>query len=125
MGKQSLKRLMEGITAFYIAIATSTVMAFAGTSTGIVSPFTPTSTDTVGGVITKIMAYVIGAVEAIAGAWFLFHLYKAVMLFMAGSRQAQKRDEAKSHIMHVIIAGVLLGGALVISSAVFNFGSSL
>ncbi|SHK66321.1 hypothetical protein [Alicyclobacillus tolerans] len=76
----------------------------------------------VSGIINSLVSWGLTAIAAVAGAFFLFHLYKAIIGFMAGSHHAQKREEAKTHLWYVVISGVLLGGAGVIAGALFNFG---
>jgi Type IV secretion system pilin len=98
----------------------------AGTSgvSGITNPIA-SSGSTVGSVTNSAMTDVIYFVSAISGGWFLFHLYKGVMGLMAGSKNAQKREEAKSHISHIVISGIVLGGAVTFASAIMNLGASL
>ena len=82
-----------------------------------------------GGSIGSGMANLVNAimsmVYAVGGVWFIFHLYKAIMSLMSKSAIAQKRDEAKSHLIHVAVSGVLLGGATLIAGMLFNFGTGL
>ena len=79
----------------------------------------------IGSGMANLVNSVMGMVYAVGGVWFLFHLYKAIMSLMAKSSIAQKRDEAKSHLIHVAVSGVLLGGATLIAGMLFNFGTGL
>lgn len=94
------------------------------TGNGITNPL-GSSTASVGSVSASAINYIMAFVYAIGGVWFIFHLYKAIMSLMAKSHQAQKRDEAKSHLTHVLVSGILLGGATLIAGVLFNFGSGL
>lgn len=101
----------------------TTVQAYADTS-GVTNPLSGQQ-GSISSILNTIISWVLGAVSAVAGAWLLFHLYKAVMSFMVGAHHAQRREEARAHLVHVVVAGVLLGAAGVIAGALYNFGSSL
>lgn len=101
----------------------TTVQAYAAGS-GVTNPLSGQQ-GSISSILNTIISWVLGAVSAVAGAWLLFHLYKAVMSFMAGANHAQRREEARAHLVHVVVAGVLLGAAGVIAGALYNFGSSL
>lgn len=105
-----------------IATVTTTVKAYA--SSGVTNPLSGQQ-GSVASILNTLISWVLGAVSAVAGAWMLFHLYKAVMSFMASANHAQKREEARAHLVHVIVAGVLLGAAGVIAGALYNFGAGL
>ncbi|WP_029421810.1 hypothetical protein [Alicyclobacillus macrosporangiidus] len=115
-----MKRLLAVVTVF-LAMAFSLSPVWAASD--ITNPLSGNQS-TVGSVLNGFIGWALGAVAAVAGAWFLFHLYKAIMLWMAGSHHAQKREEAKSHFVHVAIAGVVLGAAGVIAGALYNLGGS-
>lgn len=119
--KRSIRRLSMLVSTL-VTLASVTVPAYA--SGGITNPLTG-STGNVSSILNTLISWVLGAVAAVAGSWFLFHLYKAIMTWMAGSHHAQKREEAKTHFVHVVISGVFLGAAGVIAGALYNFGSSL
>lgn len=76
----------------------------------------------VGAILAQVVNVGLGLVIAIAAPWFLFHLYKSIMGYMTKTHQAQKREEAKSHLVHTIVAGILLAAAIPIAAAVINFG---
>ncbi len=103
---------------------------FAGTTSnpsGITNPLAGTnpSTDTVSHTLNKTIAWGLDAIKMVAMAWFLFQLYRTIMAFMSSSHSAQKREEARSHLIQVVIAGILLGAAQIIGGALYNFGSTL
>ena len=83
------------------------------------------SSGSIGSGMASLVNAIMGMVYAVGGVWFLFHLYKAIMSLMSKSAIAQKRDEAKSHLIHVAVSGVLLGGATLIAGMLFNFGTGL
>ena len=101
----------------------STSMAYAQTNSTITNPLSG-NTSTVGGVTNSALSWILGATAAVSGSWFLFHLYKAIWGFMQGSNHAQKREEAKSHLVHVAISGVMLGAAGVVAGALYNLGGT-
>ena len=61
----------------------------------------------------------------VALAVVLYSLLRAAMLFGLGGAQAQRRDEAKQHLSHAAIAGVVVGGAGIIVGALYAFGQGL
>lgn len=120
-----MKRAIRRFSMFASMLVTFvwvTVPAYA--AGGITNPLTGNNGN-ISSIMNSVISWILGAIAAVAGSWFLFHFYKAVMAWMAGSHHAQKREEAKSHFVHVVISGVLLGAAGVVASALYNFGSSL
>ena len=61
----------------------------------------------------------------VALAVVLYSLLRAAMLFGLGGANAQRRDEAKQHLSHAAIAGVVVGGAGIIVGALYAFGQGL
>jgi len=120
------------VKSFFRALSVAMSMAVTATflsvtafaDSGISNPLAGKS-GSIASILNTVISWVLGAVSALAGAWFLFHLFKAVLGFMAGSNHAQRREEAKSHLVHVAISGVLLGAIGVVAAALYNFGSSL
>ncbi|WP_258111620.1 hypothetical protein [Alicyclobacillus sp. SP_1] len=123
-----MEKLRKTRQALALTLSLVAFMVFttvpAEASTSINNPLSG-KTGSLGGIINSIVSWGLAAIAAIAGAFFLFHLYKAIIGFMAGSHHAQRREEAKTHLWYVIIAGVLLGGAGVFAGALFNFGHNL
>ncbi|MCL6441898.1 MAG: hypothetical protein K6T83_00285 [Alicyclobacillus sp.] len=118
---------MAAAAAGLMSWVSGSIVVFAASSSGPASSISSpvTASGDVGSIINTIIKWVDGAVLAVAGAWFLFSLYMAIMKYMSGSHHAQKREEAKTHLVHVAIAGVLLGAAGVVAGALYNFGASL
>ena len=116
-----------------MTMAMTEATVFAGTTSGTSNPSgitnplagTNPSTDTVSHTLNKTIAWGLDAVKMVAVAWFLFQLYKTIMAFMSSSHSAQKREEARGHLIQVVIAGILLGAAQIIGGALYNFGSTL
>ena len=100
-------------------------MAMASTPGGVTNPFQPTAGASAGSIMTTGLSWLVHAVEAIAGGIFLFNLYMAISKFATHSHNAQKREEARSHVLWALGSGVLLGGAILFASAAYNFGSGL
>lgn len=124
----SIKYAVKSVTGIASAAGALTLAAlaspvFAATSGAITNPLAGNSSS-VGSFVNGVMSWALAAIASIAGAWFLFHLYKAILGFMAGANHAAKRDEAKSHLIHVAISGVMLGAAGVIAGALFNLGGT-
>ena len=61
----------------------------------------------------------------VALAVVLYSLLRAAMLFGLGGAQAQRRDEAKQHLWHAGIAGIVVGGAAIFVGALYAFGGGL
>ena len=120
------KRIV-GWMALMMTMVMTEATVFAGTS-GITNPLAGTAGQkaaTVSGTVNKTISWGLDAVKMVAMAWFLFQLYKTIMTFMSSSHSAQKREEARGHLIQVVIAGVLLGAAQIIGGALYNFGSTL
>ena len=116
-----------GWMALMMTMVMTEATVFAGTS-GITNPLAGTAGQpaaTVSGTVNKTISWGLDAVKMVAMAWFLFQLYKTIMTFMSSSHSAQKREEARGHLIQVVIAGVLLGAAQIIGGALYNFGSTL
>ncbi len=122
-----------GWMAWMMTMVMTEATVFAGTTSGTSNPSgitnplagTNSSTDTVSHTLNKTIAWGLDAVKMVAVAWFLFQLYKTIMAFMSSSHSAQKREEARGHLIQVVIAGILLGAAQIIGGALYNFGSTL
>lgn len=112
--------LLGGLATFVQAMP----VYASGNGSGINNPLAGQQ-GSVASILNTVIAWVLGAISSVAAAWLLFHLYKAVMGFMAGSHHAQRREEAKAHLVHVGIAGVMLGAAGVIAGALYHFGAGL
>ncbi len=105
-------------------LAEMQIMAMAA-PTAPTSPFTVTAGADAGSIISSGIGWLVKAVTAIAGGVFLFNLYMAISKFATHSHNAQKREEARSHVFWALGSGVLLGGAILFASAAYNFGSGL
>ena len=105
-------------------LAEMKIMAMAGT-TDPTGPFKPVPGTDAGTIISSGMSRLVKAVTTIAGGVFLFNLYMAISKFATHSHNAQKREEARSHVFWALGSGVLLGGAILFASAAYNFGSGL
>lgn len=79
----------------------------------------------VDGVVNSFLKWTLGTVAAVAGAVFMIFLYLAIGNWMAGANHAQKRAEAKTQFIYVLISGILLGACGTIAGALFNFGKGL
>ena len=79
--------------------------------------------------IFTIIGNLVSAGVTVAGgvalAVVLYSLLRAAMLFGLGGAQAQRRDEAKQHLSHAAIAGVVVGGAGIFVGALYAFGHGL
>ncbi|GMA59486.1 hypothetical protein C7445_12220 [Alicyclobacillus sacchari] len=105
------------------ALLVSTAMSVEASTSGITNPLV-SSSSSVSSVLNQALGWLDDAIFAVAGALFLFHLYKAVIGLMAGSHHAQRREEAKSHLVWVAISGVMLGGGAILAGALYNLGKS-
>ena len=123
-----------GWMAWMMTMVMTEATVFAGTTSGtsnpsgITNPLAGTAgqpADTVSHTVNKTISWGLDAVKMVAVAWFLFQLYKTIMAFMSSSHSAQKREEARGHLIQVVIAGILLGAAQIIGGALYNFGSTL
>ena len=54
---------------------------------------------------------VVGTVGGLSVAYTLYEIYHAAFLFMRGGTNAQKREEAKTHLVHVAIGAAFIGSA--------------
>ena len=61
--------------------------------------------------MATITKYVVGGAGGMAVAYLLFEIYHVAILFMHGGSNAQKREEAKSHMVHIAIAGIVIGSS--------------
>lgn len=122
--------LGTGIFKYFLSGFTTTVLmvgihvAMAAGSSGVTNPLAGKAGNA-GSMLNKVLSYLDDAILAVGGAWFLFSLYMAIIKFMSHSHQAQRREEAKTHLWHVAIAGVLLGAGGALAAGLYNFGGSL
>ncbi|WP_284200312.1 hypothetical protein [Alicyclobacillus sacchari] len=119
--KDWIRHVGKGLYTCVVAIASAAMTAEADTS-GITNPLS-SSSSSVSSVLNQALGWLDDAIFAVA-ALFLFHLYKAVIGLMAGSHHAQRREEAKSHLVWVAISGVMLGGGAILAGALYNLGKS-
>lgn len=61
--------------------------------------------------MAAITKYTVGGVGGVSAAYLLFEIYHVAILFMHGGSNAQKREEAKSHMVHIVIAGIVIGSS--------------
>ncbi|MHB1681217.1 MAG: hypothetical protein ACYCYO_00115 [Bacilli bacterium] len=121
---------MKRITQWYstmiafLALALWSTAAFAQT---VLTP--PVSKSAAGqgvnGIVNTLATDAKNMITFIAGAYLLFSIYRAVVAFMHGSHNAQKREEAKTHLIHVGVAAVIIGGAQLLANALYTFGGGL
>ena len=76
-------------------------------------------------IIGQIVTAGVTVAGGVALAVVLYSLLRAAMLFGLGGAHAQRRDEAKQHLSHAAIAGVVVGGAGVFVGALYAFGHGL
>ncbi len=120
-------------------------LAFAGTafaSTGILTSQTGSSSATNPGQITvpgvnpasapnifSIFGTIIGDFVVLVGvgatAFVVYSLIRAGVLFGLGGAQAQRREDAKSHLLHAGIGAVVVGLSGVAVGALIHFGQTL
>ena len=124
MNKHKVKWLAFSTATLFSGAASGTT-AFAGNDTVTNLLSQKSSNASISGMVNSGLTYAVTAITAISGGWFLFHLYAAIMGFISSARHAQKREDAKSHLIHVAFSGVALGAALYIASALYNFGQTL
>ena len=70
--------------------------------------------------IGQIVTQVVGAAGGLALAWTLVEFYHAAILFMKGGYNAQKREEAKTHLVHVAFGAAMVGGAGVVLAGLLH-----
>lgn len=120
-----MKKIMRNLS---VAVSAATTLALfhvtAFADSGVTNPLAG-KTGSVASILNTVISWILGAIASVAGAWFLFHLIKAIIGLMSGAHHAQRREEAKSHLVHVAVSGVLLGAVGVVAGALYNFGSSL
>ncbi|WP_244885214.1 pilin [Alicyclobacillus hesperidum] len=120
--KDWIRQAGKGLYTCGVALVSTAMTAEADTS-GINNPLS-SSSSSVSSVLNQALGWLDDAIFAVAGALFLFHLYKAIIGLMAGSHHAQRREEAKSHLIWVAISGVMLGGGAILAGALYNLGKS-
>ena len=70
--------------------------------------------------VGKFIEKAVGLAGGLVLAYTIIELYHAAALFMGGGSNAQKRELAKSHLVHVGFGAILVGGAGVIVMALFG-----
>ena len=76
-------------------------------------------------IVSSIVTDFVTVAGGVALAFVLYSLFRAAVLFGLGGAQAQRRDEAKTHLAHAGIAGIIVGGAGVLVGALYAFGHGL
>jgi len=106
-------------------------VAFAATPGGLtpvdgLNPTAPTGNpNSIFEVIGSALNDIVDVAAVVAGAWILFSLYRATVLFMHGSHNSQKREEAKTQIIHVAIGAIIVGAAKLLAMGLLSFASQL
>jgi len=118
------RRFLAASSAVVFALCFRVTTALASSSSGINNPLAG-STGNIASATNHLMGYVLDAATAITGGVCLFNLYLAIAGLAAGSRHAQRREEAKGHFMWAAITLILCGLATYLSGALFNFGRSV
>ena len=70
--------------------------------------------------MATITKYTVGGVGGISVAYLLFEMYHVAILFMRGGSNAQKREEAKTHMVHIAIAGIVIGSSGVLLDVILH-----
>lgn len=129
-----MKRYNHGMQQLYIFLVTfmlMTVPAYAASNLTVPSGMqnivgsNGQASNSIFTIVFNIINDIVGAASVVGGAWVLFELYRGVIGFMRGGINAQKREEAKGHLLHVAIGAVLIGGAQLLIGALYSFGSGL
>ena len=136
--KQLLKRGFHGlyVSAFVLAATAMTGGGQAFASRQPVAPPTGSGLSTlensvavskvsVFALIGKFVDDVVGIAGGVALAYTMYELYKAVIGFMRGGANAQRREEAKVHLIHVAIGAVLVGGSAIVLGILYGLLNTL
>jgi len=104
-------------------------VSFAATSpTGDYTPaggFTLQGGGSLTGATDTIISKLLTVTVTIVMGLVVFHIYKAIAGFMAKAHIAQRREEAKSHLVWVVIMTIVAGGAMVLARLAFGIGATL
>ena len=135
------KGMKRAYVASYVTAAvflTSGVSAFATTVIGNVNGVNdPTGLSSLGGSKTgsginqfgstlgTLIKSLIGIVGGVAVAYTLYEIYHTAILFMRGGTNAQRRDEAKTHLLHVVIGASITGASGIILAILLGLFSNL
>ena len=81
--------------------------------TGLSSSLIPTgdTSASLGSSLSSTVTWILGIVGGLAVAYTLYEIYHAAILFMGGGSNAQKREMAKTHIVHVAIGAAIIGAS--------------
>ncbi len=137
--KQLLKRGFHGlyVSAFVLA---ATVQMEGGQAFANTQPIAPPSGSGLGTfensisagsgksvfvVIGSLVNDVVGIAGAVALAYTVYELYKAIIGFMRGGANAQRREEAKVHLLHVAVGAVLVGGSGLVLGVLYGLLKTL
>lgn len=137
--KQLLKRGFHGLYVLAFVLAATVQMeggqAFASVSTtanqvlnntkSSVLAGNTTSTTNVFSFIGNLITDIVTVAGAVAFAYTLLELYKGVIGFMRGGANAQRREEAKTHLLHVAVGAVLIGGSGAVLALLYGLFKTL
>ncbi len=78
-----------------------------------------------GSTLGTLIKSIIGIVGGVAVAYTLYEIYHVAILFMRGGTNAQRRDEAKTHFLHVAIGASITGASGIILAILLGLFSNL
>lgn len=136
--RKGLKRAYVASYVTAVVFLTTGVSAFATNVIGNVNGVTdPTGLSNLAGSSTSgginqfgstlgtLIKSVVGIVGGVAVAYTLYEIYHVAILFMRGGTNAQRRDEAKTHFLHVAIGASITGASGIILAILLGLFSNL
>ena len=116
---------MEGGQAFAATTATTTANQVLSNTKNSVLGGNTSSTTNVFSFIGNLITDIVTVAGAVAFAYTLLELYKGVIGFMRGGANAQRREEAKTHLLHVAVGAVLIGGSGAVLALLYGLFKTL